>query len=407
MFINALARDPSLESFRQEVRDFCATQIGPELRRKLDLGQHLTKEDYNGWLQALGEKGWLGGNWPKEAGGQGWSAEEAAIFREETGRAGAPWLIPVGVTMVGPVIYTFGTPEQKAQHLPGILKNTTWWCQGYSEPGSGSDLASLRTRAVKGVDDDGAHYRVTGQKIWTTLAHWADWCFCLVRTDPEAKPQKGISFLLIDMKSPGITVRPIITLDMGHHVNEVFFDDVRVPAENLIGEENKGWDYAKFLLANERVGVAELGSMVRYLDQLKGVLAKTMEGGKPLSESPEFQRRVAELEVQFATLEALVADQHAAHQSAADQPSLIGAAALKIRGSELQQAILQCMTDALARHGLAYQADALVAGWNGELMGPAEMAGILAEHLHRRAATIYGGSSEIQRNIIAKGALGL
>jgi len=407
MFINALARDPSLESFRQEVRDFCAAQIGPELRRKLDLGQHLTKEEYNGWLQALGEKGWLGGNWPKEAGGQGWSAEEAAIFREETGRAGAPWLIPFGVTMVGPVIYTFGTPEQKAQHLPGILKNTTWWCQGYSEPGSGSDLASLRTRAVKGVDDDGAHYRVTGQKIWTTLAHWADWCFCLVRTDPEAKPQKGISFLLIDMKTPGITVRPIITLDMGHHVNEVFFDDVRVPAENLIGEENKGWDYAKFLLANERVGVAELGSMVRYLDQLKGVLAKTMEGGKPLSDSPEFQRRVAELEVQFATLEALVVDQHAAHQSAADQPSLIGAAALKIRGSELQQAILQCMTDALARHGLAYQADALMAGWNGELMGPAEMAGILAEHLHRRAATIYGGSSEIQRNIIAKGALGL
>ena len=407
MFINALARDPSLESFRQEVRDFCQAEIGPDLRRKLDLGQHLTKDEMNGWLQALGAKGWLTGGWPKEAGGLGWTPAEAAIFREETGRAGAPWLVPFGVTMVGPVIYTFGTPEQKDRHLPGIRENTTWWCQGYSEPGSGSDLASLRTRAVKGTDAEGEHYKVNGQKIWTTLAHWADWCFCLVRTDTESKPQKGISFLLIDMQSPGITVRPIITLDMGHHVNEVFFDDVRVPAENLIGEENKGWDYAKFLLANERVGVAELGSMTRYLDQLKQVLAKTMEGGEPLSRHPEFQRRVAELEVSYATLEALVNDQHAAHQSAADQPSLIGAAALKIRGSELQQAILQCMTDALARHGLAYQADALMAGWNGELMGPAEMAGILAEHLHRRAATIYGGSSEIQRNIIAKGALGL
>ena len=400
MFINAAApRDPDLEKFRMEVREFCQTEIGPEMRRILDLGQHLPKDMHDGWLKALGRKGWLTGHWAKEHGGLGWTPEESAIFRDETDGAAAPWLAPFGVTMVGPVIYTFGTPEQKARHLPGIRKNDVWWCQGYSEPGSGSDLASLKTRAVRDGDD----YVVNGQKIWTTLAHWADWIFCLVRTDPDApKKQQGISFLLIDMKTPGITVRPLITLDLGHHLNEVFFEDVRVPAENLIGEENKGWDYAKFLLAHERVGVAEIGKFGRYLAQLRKLLGETREGGRPLSEDPGFRRRLAELEMNLSTLKAMHAD-----ALAQGTPGLISAAALKIRGSELQQAILQTMTDVLGRHGLAYQADALMAGWNGELVGPEESAGILAEHLHRRAATIYGGSSEIQRNIIAKGALGL
>ncbi|MGM0584398.1 MAG: acyl-CoA dehydrogenase family protein [Pseudomonadota bacterium] len=407
MFINTVSRDPALEDFRQEVREVCRAELSDEVRRKLDLGQHLDKPEHDAWLKALGRRGWLAGHWPKEYGGLGWSPEQTAVFQDEVSRAGAPWLIPFGVTMVGPVIYTFGSQEQKARFLPDIVANNVWWCQGYSEPGSGSDLASLRTRAVRGEDADGPHYIVNGQKIWTTLAHWADWIFCLVRTDPDApKKQQGISFLLIDMKSPGVTVRPITTIDLGHHLNEVFFDNVRVPAENLVGEENRGWDYAKFLLGHERAGGAVTGKFERYLDQLRQVLDQTFEGGRPLSASPEFRRRLAQHEVDLATLEALAADQKAAFD-AAGAPSLIGAAALKLRGSELQQAILQTMTDALARHGLAYQAEALMAGWNGELIGPAESAGILYEHLYRRAATIYGGSSEIQRNIIAKGALGL
>jgi alkylation response protein AidB-like acyl-CoA dehydrogenase len=404
MFINSTPRDPSLEAFRQEVRAFCEAELSPELRRKLELGQHLEKEEHDAWLKKLGARGWLAGNWPEEHGGLGWGPDRTAVFREELGHAGAPWLVPFGVTMVGPVIYTFGSQAQKDRFLPAIIRNEEWWCQGYSEPGAGSDLAGLKTRAVR----DGDHYVVNGQKIWTTLAHWADWMFCLVRTDPDApKKQQGISFLLIDMKTPGITVRPLITLDLGHHLNEVFFEDVRVPVENLIGEENRGWDYAKFLLANERVGVAEIGTFRRYLAQLREVMARTHEAGRPLSEDPGFRRRLADLELKVSSLEALNADQQAEFHASGGQPSLIGAAALKIRGSELQQEILQTMTDVLARHGLAYQADALMAGWNGELIGPETSAGILAEHLHRRAATIYGGSSEIQRNIIAKGALGL
>jgi alkylation response protein AidB-like acyl-CoA dehydrogenase len=403
VFINSLQDDPSLEDFRREVRAFCAAEIDGDLRRKLDLGQHLEKAEHDAWLRKLGARRWLAGPWPQEHGGLGWSPGRTAAFRDELGRAGAPWLVPFGVTMVGPVIYTFGSEAQKRRFLPAIVRNEEWWCQGYSEPGAGSDLAALRTRAVR----DGDHYVVNGQKIWTTLAHWADWMFCLVRTDPDApKKQQGISFLLIDMKTPGITVRPLITLDLGHHLNEVFFEDVRVPVENLVGEENKGWDYAKFLLANERVGVAEVGTFRRYLDQLRRALACTHEGGRPLSEDPGFRSRLADLELRLSSLEALTADQQAAFH-AAGRPSLIGAAALKIRGSELQQDILQALTDALARHGLAYQTDALMAGWNGELIGPEATAGLLAEHLHRRAATIYGGSSEIQRNIIAKGALGL
>lgn len=328
------------------------------------------------------------------------------MFKDELGVAGAPWLIPFGVTMVGPVIYTFGSEEQKKRFLPDIVANRTWWCQGYSEPGSGSDLASLKTRAVYGEDEDGAHYMVNGQKIWTTLAHWGEWIFCLVRTDPDAKKQAGISFLLIDMSTPGVSVRPITTIDLGHHLNEVFFDNVRVPAENLIGEENKGWDYAKFLLGHERVGGAVEGQYHRYLDQLRQLLEDTEEAGRPLARDSQFKRRLAQHEADLAAMTALGVDQQAEFQ-AAGSPSLIGAAALKLRSTELQQDILQTMTDAAARHGLPYQVDSLKPGWNGEQIGPPEMAGLLYEHLTRRAATIYGGTSEIQKNIIAKGALGL
>ena len=402
MFIRTPEPDPGLEEFRMEVRAFCKNKLPSDTRRKQELGQHVERDEYGAWLRSLGEKGWLAGKWPKEHGGLGWEPEQFAVFSEELGRASAPPIVPFGVTMVGPVIYTFGTEEQKRRYLPGIVKHETWWCQGYSEPGAGSDLANLQTRAVR----DGDHYVVNGQKIWTSYAHWADMMFCLVRTDPDVKKQEGISFLLIDMNTPGVTVRPIIGITKGHHLNEVFFEDARVPVENLIGEEGKGWTYAKFLLGNERVGVADIGKFESYLKSLRHLLAETKEGGRPLSEDAECQRKVAELEVSLETVKALAADQLAAAKQDGS-PSLMRAAALKVRGSEYQQAALQAIMDVLGRHGLSYQTDALHPGWNGDHVGPDEMAGLIYEHLYRRAATIYGGSTEVQKNIIAKGALGL
>jgi alkylation response protein AidB-like acyl-CoA dehydrogenase len=402
MFIRAVQHNTELDAFRAEVRAFCRSEMPAEVRRKQARGQHLERHEYDVWLKRLGSRGWLTGKWPKEHGGLGWQPEQFLAFQEELGRAGAPPLISFGPTMAGPVIYTFGTTEQKQKHLDGIIKNETWWCQGYSEPGAGSDLAGLKTRAVR----DGNHYVVNGQKIWTSMAHWADMMFALVRTNPDAKKQEGISFLLIDMKSPGITVRPIIGITLGHHLNEVFFDNVRVPVENLIGEENKGWTYAKFLLANERVGNIDIARLESYLAQIRRLLDATKEGGTALAEDPVFQRRLAELEVGFATVKALMTDQLAAARTNG-APSLMGAAALKLRGSELQQAILQTGVEVLGRHGMVFQSDALNAGWNGQLIGPEESADVIYEHLYRRAATIYGGSSEVQKNIIAKGALGL
>ena len=402
MFLRTIEHDTTLDAFRAEVRAFCEKELPQEIRQKQARGQLIEKPEYDAWLKKLGTRGWVTGKWPKEHGGLGWSPEQFLAFQEETGRAGAPPLPSFGPTMAGPVIYTFGNEEQKRQHLPGIIKNDVWWCQGYSEPGAGSDLAGLKTRA----DRDGDHYVVNGQKIWTSMAHWADWIFALVRTDQKAKKQEGISFLLIDMKTPGITVRPIIGINLGHHLNEVFFENVRVPIKNRIGEENKGWTYAKFLLANERVGTVDVAKFESYLDQIRRLINETRDGGEALMKDPIFQRRMAELEVGFATVKALAADQLAAAR-ADGAPSLMGAAALKLRGTELQQAILQTGVDVLGRHGLVYQTDSLKAGWNGERIGPEESAEAIYEHLLRRAATIYGGSSEVQKNIIAKGALGL
>ena len=403
MFIRAVTHNTALDAFRAEVRAFCATQMPAEVRAKQARGQHLARDEYDTWLKRLGARGWLTGKWPKEQGGLGWAPEQFLVFQEELGRAGAPPLISFGPTMAGPVIYTFGTPEQKMKYLGNIIRNETWWCQGYSEPDAGSDLAGLKTRAVR----DGDHYVVNGQKIWTSMAHWADMIFALVRTNPDAKKkQEGISFLLIDMKTPGITVRPIIGITLGHHLNEVFFENVRVPVENRIGEENKGWTYAKFLLANERVGNVNLATLEQLMAQVRRLLDETEEDGQPLSQDPLFQRRLAELEVGVATVRALMVDQLAAARTNG-APSLMGAAALKLRGTELQQAILQTGLDALGRHGMVFQSEALHAGWNGELIGPEQSADVIYEHLYRRAATIYGGSSEVQKNIIAKGALGL
>ena len=280
-------------AFQQEVRTFIAENYPEDLRGKQDEGDELSKEDFLSWHKVLAKKGWVAPAWPVEYGGTGWTATQKYIWSEETARADCIRLMPFGLSMVGPVIYTFGTAEQKAKYLPGILSGDDWWCQGYSEPGSGSDLASLRTKAVR----DGDHYVVNGQKTWTTMAQHADWGFFLVRTNPDAKQQEGISFLLIDMKSPGITVRPIITLGGEHEVNEVWLEDVRVPVENRIYEEDKGWTCAKFLLAHERTGIAGVAASKRGIEKVKTIARAEMDGDKQLIANAFFKRKIAELDM--------------------------------------------------------------------------------------------------------------
>ena len=388
------------EEFRAEVRRF-THQLPAGLRHKVMNNLKLEKEDYVCYLKLLDAHGWAAGHWPREYGGCDWTPLQRFIFEEETSEAGAPWLIPFGVNYVGPILYTFGSPAQKERFLPRIRSSDDWWAQGYSEPGAGSDLAGLSTRAVR----DGDHYVVTGQKIWTTYVQWADWMFCLVRTSQEDRPQKGISFLLIDMKSPGITIRPIITMDMLHDVNEVFFDAVRVPAENLVGEEGGGWTYAKVLLSNERVLVAEVGRSTRQLRRLETLAAQALRGGKPLGDYPPFGRRMAELKLRHFVLQS-TCYQAVASAMAGSEPGA-EASLMKIRGSELQQDIAEAMVDALGLAGIVYNPRDLEAMGTAPGEGPIEAPGILKDHLHGRAATVYGGSNEIQRNIIARLALGL
>ena len=392
------AVDP--EAFRAEVRGFAQT-LPAGLRHKVMNNLKLEKEDYVSYLKLLEARGWIVGHWPAAYGGCDWSPLQRFIFEEETSEAGAPWLIPFGVNYVGPILYTFGSQAQKDRFLPRIRSSEDWWAQGYSEPGAGSDLAGLRTRAER----DGDHYVVTGQKIWTSYVQWADWMFCLVRTSQEDRPQKGISFLLIDMKSPGITVRPIITMDMCHDLNEVFFDQVRVPLHNLVGEEGGGWTYAKVLLSNERVLVAEVGRSTRQLRRLEKMAGSTLRGAKPLRDYPPFARRLAELKLRHFVLQS-TCYQAVAETMAGSQPGA-EASLMKIRGSELQQDIAEAMVDALGLAGIVYDAADLEGMGRVPGEGPFEAPGILKDHLHGRAATIYGGSNEIQRNIIAKMALGL
>ena len=391
----------SAEQFRAEVRRFCDEKLPAGLKHKVLNNLLIEKEDYVQYLKILHAQGWSAGHWPQKYGGCNWNPLQRFIFEEETTQAGAPWLIPFGVNYVGPIIYTYGSASQKERFLPAIRSTDEWWAQGYSEPGAGSDLASLRTRAVR----DGDFYVVTGQKVWTTYVQWADWIFCLVRTSSEDRQQKGISFLLIDMKTPGITIRPIATMDGYRHVNEVFFDEVRVPCENLVGKEGEGWGYGKVLLANERVLVAELGRSTRQLRRLEQLARTTRRGGRPLVEDPVFAGRVAELKFRLHVLRSTC------YQSVADAMggTAPGAEAslMKIRGSELQQDIAEAMLDALGLAGIVF--DPAAAHGDGHLppAGPFEATGILRDHLHGRAATVYGGSNEIQRNIIAKSVLGL
>jgi pimeloyl-CoA dehydrogenase large subunit len=393
---------PDELAFRDEVRSFFRTALPERIREKLDQGRAPAKADIVDWQRILNAKGWAVAPWPVEYGGTGWSPMQQYIFLEEMQKAPAPQPLQFGVNMVGPVIYTFGNETQKARFLPRIANLDDWWCQGFSEPGAGSDLASLKTKAER----QGDHYVVNGQKTWTTYAQYADWIFCLVRTDPAAKKQQGISFLLIDMKTPGITVRPIQTIDGSSEVNEVFFDDVRVPAENLVGEENKGWDYAKFLLGNERVGIARIGISKQRLRRIKELAANEMDGGRPMLDNPGFRAKVAAVEVELKALELtqlrVVTAASGRAQGKPDPASSI----LKIKGSELQQATTELLLEVVGPYALPYEPPH-EEGWNEPPVGPDWAAPIAPMYFNWRKTSIYGGSNEIQKNIIAKAILGL
>jgi alkylation response protein AidB-like acyl-CoA dehydrogenase len=388
-------------AFRQEVRAFLEQSLPADIRNKVLNGLILEQGDYIRWQRTLHAKGWGGPSWPAQFGGTGWNAVQQYIFEEECAAAGTPRMVPFGLKMVAPVIMAFGSPAQQQHFLPRILSFEDWWCQGYSEPGAGSDLAAVKTRAVR----EGDHYVVNGQKTWTTLGQYADWIFCLVRTDPEAKAQRGISFVLIDMKTPGITVRPIITMDGAHEVNEVWFENVRVPVENLVGEENKGWTYAKFLLGHERTNIAGIGIAKRELARLKRIASKEVKHGKPLIKDPMFAARIAQIEIDLTALEITnlrVLSAEAEHRAPGPEASI-----LKIKGTEIQQAITELLTQAVGPYALTLRREAMAAGYQGEMVGPEYAASLAAQYLNMRKLSIYGGSNEIQKNIIAQMILGL
>ncbi len=386
---------PEELAFRLRIRDWVGKNLPPEISRKVHNAQRLTKEDHQRWARILGQQGWHGWAWPKAFGGPGWNAIERHLFEEECALAGAPRVVPFGPVMVAPVIMAFGSPAQQQRHLPGIMSGDVWWSQGYSEPGSGSDLASVKTRAERRGDT----YIVNGQKTWTTLAQHGDWIFCLVRTSNEGKPQTGISFMLIDMRSPGVSVRPIIMLDGEHEVNEVWFDNVEVPADNLVGEENKGWTYAKYLLAHERTNIADVNRAKRELERLKRI-AKT-EG---VWDDARFRDQIALLEIDIVALEMMVLRVLGAESSG--KQSLDVAGLLKIRGSEIQQRYSELMMLAGGPLTQSFIHEAASAGWQGEYIGGAHLAPLAGTYFNMRKTTIYGGSNEVQRNIVATQVLG-
>ena len=382
-------------AFRAEIRQWVAENLPKDLSHKVHNALRLSRDDMQRWAKILGKKGWLGHGWPKQFGGPGWNAVQKHLFEEECALAGAPRVVPFGPVMVAPVIMAFGNKAQQERFLPGIASGEVWWSQGYSEPGAGSDLAGLKTRAERRGDT----YIVNGQKTWTTLGQYGEWIFCLVRTSTEGKPQTGISFLLIDMKSPGITVRPIILLDGEHEVNEVFFDNVEVPAENLIGEENKGWTYAKHLLSHERTNIADANRAKRELERLKRITKA--EG---LWDDTRFRDQVAQLEVDIVALGMMVLRVLSAEKSGKN--SLDVAGLLKIRGSEIQQRYTELMMLAGGPYTRAFVHEAMEAGWQGDYVGSMQLAPLAGTYFNMRKTTIYGGSNEVQRNIVAQTVLG-
>ena len=390
---------PDELAFRAEIRQWVADSLPSDISHKVLNALRQSRDDMQRWAKILGAKGWLGYHWPTQFGGPGWTSIQRHLFEEECALAGAPRIVPFGPVMVAPVIMAFGTPEQQQRFLPGIASGEVWWSQGYSEPGSGSDLASLKCRAVRTVTSSGNQFIVNGQKTWTTLGQYGEWIFCLVRTSSDGKPQTGISFLLIDMKSPGVSVRPIITMDGEHEVNEVWFDNVEVPAENLIGEENKGWTYAKFLLSHERTGIADVNRSKRELERLKRI-AKA-EG---VYDDPRFRDQIAQVEVDIVALEMMVLRVLSAEKSG--RQSLDVAGLLKIRGSEIQQRYTELMMLAAGPASLPFQHEAMEAGWQGDFAGAAVCAPLAGSYFNMRKTTIYGGSNEVQRNIVSQTVLG-
>jgi alkylation response protein AidB-like acyl-CoA dehydrogenase len=398
-----LAREE--EAFRLEARAFIREHLPQDVARRSRPGYHSHPEDVRTWTRILNARGWAAFHWPAEHGGVDWSPLRRYLFDVELRAAGAPLLQQAAFELVGPILYTYGSEAQKARYLPAIRNADEFWCQGFSEPNSGSDLASLKTTAVR----DGDHYVVNGQKTWTSEGHKADLMFTLVRTDAGSKPQAGISFLLIDMKSPGVTVRPIWTIDEGLSVNEVFLDNVRVPAANLVGEENRGWSYAKFLLTNERAMSAETPYTRADLDQLKALAEIEQRNGRPIIEDPQFAAKVARFEADLMALEYAVL--RVLHAEDGDRSMDAVASVLKLRGAELRQRVADLAVEALGDYGLAVYPDMnssyRMDGNEGAPPAPDHAAGWLAKAMFRRATTIYGGTNEIQRNLIARSVLGL
>jgi alkylation response protein AidB-like acyl-CoA dehydrogenase len=380
-----LSYTPEEESFRAAVRAFLATELPEEMRDRVRSGRRLDKEDILRWQNILYRRGWGAGMWPKRFGGADWTVFQQYIFDEECAVAGTPMQLPFSIKMVAPVLMTFGNAAQQEYFLPRILSGEDWWCQGYSEPGSGSDLASLRTAAVR----DGDEYVVSGQKTWNTYGQYADWIFCLVRTQSAGRPQEGISFLLVDMKSPGVSVRPIITLDGEHEINDVFFDNVRVPVQNRVGEENRGWTYAKFLLGHERTNTAGIGNCKRALARLKQMATTSSVGGRPMSADTRFRDRLSRVELELTALEITnLRVLSAMSRGSAPGPEV---SALKIKGSEIIQELVELQMHVLGPAAIASLPEVPTSG----------------QYFNLRKTTIYAGSTEIQKNIIAKLVLGL
>ncbi|MWB78985.1 pimeloyl-CoA dehydrogenase large subunit [Pseudooceanicola sp. 216_PA32_1] len=391
---------PEEEAFRQEVRDFIDANLPDETREYMKLGNPPTKEMTIQWQRMLNTKGWATPRWPAEWGGPGWSVTQVYIFQQENQSAPAPDPLGFGVNMVGPVIIQFGNDEQKKRFLPRIANLDDWWCQGFSEPGSGSDLASLKTKA----EFDGENWIVNGQKTWTTLAQHADWIFALVRTSNEGKKQEGISFLLIDMKSPGVTVHPIQTMDGGHEINSVFFDNVKVPAENMVGEVNKGWTYAKFLLGNERLGAPRVGASQAKLKELKEIAQKRIVRGKPLWDHPRFRDKFVEAQIELKALEMTVMRVLSGIEAGADQSKPDPATSvIKIKGAQMVQRMTELYVEAAGEQAAPWIDDE---GGNA-LVGPEWTVRAAPNYFNFRKSSIYGGSDQVQKGIISKAILGL
>ncbi len=388
-------------AFQQEVRTFIEEKFPTELKNKLANSQTMERDDYVNWHKILYQQGWVAPAWPKEIGGCGWNVMQRHIFSEELARVGAPRVMPFGVSMVGPVIANFGSEEQKEKYLPRILSCDDWWCQGYSEPGAGSDLANLCTKAVR----DGDHYIINGTKTWTSFAHYANKIFVLARTDPDSKPQESISFFLVDMDQPGVDVTPIITIDGGNDVNTVFLTDVKVSVEDMVGEENKGWTYAKFLLGNERFGIAGVAASKAKVARVKKIAESESASGGRLIDDNTFANKIADMETQLAALEYTERRylmEVAGGGQVGAKPSL-----LKIRGTDIQQDLTEMLMQAVGYYAHPYTVSMSDKGSNQAPIGANYAAAAAPNYFNMRKASIYGGTNEIQRGIMAKAVLGL